>query len=61
MGGNDRKLEANYRQGKDNNEELKSDGKTLDEERGEERMGLWGYDRKDGIVIKGLKVIENNR
>ena len=33
----------------------------LDEERGEERMRLWGYDRKDGTVVRNLKVIKSNR
>ena len=69
MGGKNRKLEVRYKREKENNKKLKSGGKSrkikvittrLDEERGEERMRLYRYDRKDGTVIKDLKVIEGS-
>ena len=70
LGGNNRKLEVSYTQGKDNNEKLKSSGKSqkrkvsyhkIGREREEERTGLWGYDRKDSTVVRDLKVMEGNR
>ena len=33
----------------------------MDEERGEKRMRLQRYDRKDGTVVRDLKVIANQQ